>query len=270
MNLINVNNLNFHFNNNKVLDNINININSDEFCVITGPNGSGKSTLLKLILNILEGNSGEILVKNENIKKIKSIDLAKTISYVKQNFYETSNLTFTVKEIIEMGRYPYKSGFFSLSKEDRDIIDRYIQFTNLWDIKDRQFCKLSGGEKQRVIITKALVQDTDIIVLDEPLANLDMYYRVEFMELLTYLNKNLNKTVIIVLHDINLTIKYAKRIILMEKGKIKFDGDKDNIIKEKILEDIYKLKFDIIENEIGKYIFPKKNQFNFKFGGDKL
>lgn len=261
---LSIKNLNFYYDKIQILEDISVNIDKKEFCIITGPNGSGKTTFLKSILNIVPIKKNQIFINEKDIKKMSNIEISKKISYVGQNFYENNEFEFSVYEIVQMGRYPYKDNFFDLSINDRKIIEKYMKFTNSWELRDRNFNELSGGEKQRVIITKALVQDTDIIILDEPLASLDIYYRVEFMELLEFLNKKCNKTIIMVLHDINMILKYAERVIFMENGKIVFDGNKDKIINENIFEKIYKIKFEKIKNENDRYIFPKKNQFIFE------
>jgi iron complex transport system ATP-binding protein len=262
MDIIKIENLNLVYETEKVIENLSLKLKKGEFCVVSGPNGAGKSTLLKSILKFIEPDSGRIYIENEDVLNIKQTEIAKKIAYVSQNI--NSDVEFNVYDVISMGRYPYRKDFFTLSGEDKNIIEKYMKLTNSWELKDKSFSKLSSGEKQRVIITRALVQNTDIIILDEPLSNLDMYYKIEFMDMLDYLNKQYNKTILLVLHDINMILQYADRVILLKKGKIFYDGDTKLILQNKVLENLYKIKFDSVKIENKEYIFTKKQQFYFE------
>lgn len=244
-----------------VLDKINLEIKKGEFCVISGPNGAGKTTLCKTLLGFLESNEGRIILENEDIANKKNVDLAKKISYVSQNI--NLDVDFEVYDMVSMSRYSYDKSFFSLSNEDKKIIEKYMKLTNSWELRYRKFNELSGGEKQRIIITRALVQDTDIIILDEPLTNLDVYYQIEFMDLLEYLNQTYGKTIITVLHDLNTTLQYANRVVFLDKGKIYFDGNSREILNKKMLYKLYNIRFDCGKIGENDCVQPIKNQFIF-------
>ncbi len=267
MDIIKINNLSLSYGMAKVIDDLNIKFKKGEFCILSGPNGAGKSTLLKAILKFIEIKKGTLYLEDIDILEIPQNEMAKKIAYVSQNV--NFDVEFSVFDVISMGRYPYRKEFFTLSSKDKEIIKKYMKLSNSWQLKDRNFNSLSSGEKQRVIITRALVQDTDIIILDEPLSNLDIYYKVEFMDLLKYLNENYKKTILLVLHDINMIMQYPTRVIFLQNGKVFYDGPSQYIAKNEILEKLYKIKFNKIKIENSEYLFPEKGQFCFDEKGVK-
>ncbi|MDZ5034502.1 ABC transporter ATP-binding protein, partial [Clostridium perfringens] len=185
---------------------------------VIGPNGSGKSTLLKNIYRLYKPSSGSILLDNKELSKMKDKDCAKEIAVLAQE--SNTHFDFTVKQIVKMGRYPYKSVFEDYSKDDLKMVKEMLKKVGLESYSDRNFSELSGGEKQRTLIARALVQNTDFLVLDEPTNHLDIGYQIQLMDLV----KSLNITTLAAIHDMNLAAMYCDYLIVMKDGKIKEVG----------------------------------------------
>ena len=240
--IIKVKNLEYKVPNKVIFSNVNLEIPKNKFTCIIGPNGAGKSTLVKCLIGILKASSGLINIKDRNILEYKNRELSKIIAYVPQQ--TNSNLDFTVEDIIMMGRMPYKSLFEEYNQQDKYKIDEMLKRFDLYDIKNQPVSTLSGGEMQKLIIARAVVQETEVIVLDEPLSNLDIKYQIEIMEFLK-IQKQQGKTVIIVIHDLNLASKYADIIVLMNEGKIHQIGSKEVILTEKNIKKVFKIDVKI-------------------------
>lgn len=249
--MIKISDLNFTYGNNFKLNINNLEINNGENLSVIGPNGSGKSTLIKIFSGILNGYSGKIEIENNDISKISKKKLSRIISTVPQDF--TTIYDYNTENIIETSRYPYTS-FFNLSenKEDRDIIDYAIKITDLERYRKKYYSELSGGEKQRVMIARAIAQDTEIMLLDEFTSHLDPGHTQNLMKIIQNYCINKNKTVISVFHDINLASLYSKRILVMKDGEIKLDGTPYEIITRKNIEEIYGFDCTVISHPIYK------------------
>jgi iron complex transport system ATP-binding protein len=231
--ILTIKNLSFAYDGSNVLDNINFDVASGCFLSILGPNGSGKSTLINLISKVLKNYKGEIIVKDRNIENLNSKEIAKLIAVVPQ--YSNAGFDFLVGELVLMGRFPYVSRFGREKKQDFDIVEDVMEKTKTLPFYKKRFNELSGGEKQRVIIAQALVQDTPIILLDEPTSHLDINFQIEIMDLFYKLNTDEGKTIIGVFHDINLAANYSKKAILLKNGMVFGYGEiNDTITKENI------------------------------------
>ena len=231
--IITIKNLSFAYDGSNVLDNINFDVASGCFLSILGPNGSGKSTLINLISKVLKNYKGEIIVKDRSIKNLNSKEIAKLVAVVPQ--YSNAGFDFLVGELVLMGRFPYVSRFGREKKQDFDIVEDVMEKTKTLPLYKKRFNELSGGEKQRVIIAQALVQDTPIILLDEPISHLDINFQIEIMDLFYKLNTDEGKTIIGVFHDINLAANYSKKAILLKNGMVFGYGEiNDTITKENI------------------------------------
>jgi iron complex transport system ATP-binding protein len=242
--------------NNDVLNSINLKIKPGEFVGIVGPNGCGKSTLINILCRVLELDRGEIIISDQSINEIPQSELARLVAVVPQeSFFE---FDFTAKEIVLMGRIPYLSRFQLEGPSDHRLAKIAMQKTRCWRFKDKYIRKLSGGEKQRVIVARALVQEPKYLLLDEPTSHLDMNFQYEILDIISDLNKQKNLTVISIFHDINLASKYCNRLILMKEGRIIADGPPRYIINPKNMARIY--DFNIIlkkhPKEGYKYILP--------------
>jgi len=242
-----VNNLKFGYKKDLVLNGLSFNIEKGRFVSIIGPNGSGKSTLLKILSQLYTPLSGNVLIYGDDINDFKKKELARKIALVPQD--TTIDFEFTVKDIVYMGRHPYKGRFQKDDENDYSIVRKSMEMTNTIYLKDRLITEISGGERQRVIIAKALAQDPSIILLDEPTSHLDINHQVEILNLLKKLNRDKGTTIVIVVHDINLASRYSDEIILLNEGKIIGMGSPEDVITNENIEDAYDLKVAIDRNK---------------------
>lgn len=244
---IEIKNLNY----NNILKNINFSIKKGSFNAILGPNGAGKSTLLKILSKNIKNYSGEITINNKNIRNYHHKEFAKLLSIIHQN--NIPSLDFTVYDTVSLGRYIHQNRFNQNNKLDKEIVLNTLKNLDLLEYKDKSILKLSGGEQKRVFIAQSIVQETDILLLDEPTANLDIKHQIKILELCKELNKA-GKTIIMVLHDINLATNYSDNLIFIKNGNIKTISS-PNGINPIILDDIYSINLDIFKNSINKKIF---------------
>lgn len=244
---VEVENLKFGYKQDLVLKDISFDIKKGLFLSIVGPNGSGKSTILKLLNNIYYPRSARILIEGKDINSFKKKDLARKMALVAQE--TIINYEFTVEEVVLMGRHPYKGRFERENKNDSEIIRQALELTNTLYLKDRMITELSGGERQRVLIARALAQEPSIILLDEPTAHLDINHQIEILNLLKKLNKEKGTTIILVIHDINLAIRYSDEIIMLNKGEILGRGTPEQVITKENIELVYNLKVAIDRNK---------------------
>lgn len=230
---------------NKIINGISFNVDKGDFIGIIGPNGSGKSTLLKTIYKLLDKKSGEIYINGNEINNISIKSMARELAVVSQ--FNQYNFSFKVKDIVLMGRNPYKKTFQLDNKEDYKIVKDSLEKVNMLEYKDRDFLSLSGGEKQRVLLARALAQKTDILLLDEPTNHLDIKYQIEIMNIV----KELNITVLAALHDMNLVSSYCNKVYMMNKGKIVYGGKTRKVLTPKNIKDVFGVKCEIGENSKG-------------------
>ena len=198
-----------------------------------------------MVSRLLNADTGEVLLDQNNVKKWKSDEFAKRVSILKQSNY--INVRLTIRELVSFGRYPYSKG--RLTAEDEQFINQAIEYMNLTDMQDKFLDELSGGQKQRAFIAMVIAQDTDFILLDEPLNNLDMKHSVQIMKILRKLVDELGKTVVIVLHDINFASVYSDRIVALKDGKVVKDGPTNDIINSDALRDIYDMNIPVQEQD---------------------
>jgi len=213
-------------------------IEKGEFIGVIGPNGAGKTTLLKTMTHIVKPKAGSMLLDGKDIHKMSSRETAKRFAMVGQDIKNT--FSFTVKEILLMGRNPYIGMLGSETKEDIDIVDDVIRQTALSDFIDRPIDRLSAGERQRVLIAKALVQQSEVILLDEPTAHLDIGYQIDILDLVRSLSQERQLTVVSVLHDLNLASQYCDRILLLDQGRVAGFASPDEILRYDIIEKVFK------------------------------
>ena len=214
---------------------------------LVGPNGAGKSTLLTMIGRLLGMDAGAIEVAGMNVATAKSKDLAKVLSVLRQENHFVTRLT--VRQLVGFGRFPHSRG--RLSVEDIEIIEQAISFLRLEEIADRFIDELSGGQRQRAYVAMVLAQDTTYVLLDEPLNNLDMAHSVQMMQHLRQAAKELGRTIVIVLHDINFAATYADTIIAMKNGKVAASGSPEELFREETLTDIFETPVTIIPGPRG-------------------
>ena len=240
-----------------LLNEINLNIEKGKFIGILGPNGCGKSTLLKVILKYLHPRQGIIKIDNRELKEYSQPELAEILSFVPQK--SSLTMPLTVEDVVYMGRVPYiKNKWIGFDREDREKVEKIMQMLKIDQFKNRVIFSLSGGEFQRVLLARALVQNTNIMLLDEPTSALDMNYALEIMKLTSYFVKNENLTAVMVLHDLNLASMYCDSIILLKEGKIAYEGTPKELFRPEILEEIYGFNCEVIENNGFSYVIPNK------------
>ncbi|MCT2535962.1 ABC transporter ATP-binding protein [Aquibacillus koreensis] len=241
--MIEIKGLTKKFNKKNVVEDVSISIQNGTITSFIGPNGAGKSTLLSMVSRLLDADTGEVLLDKNNVKKWKSTEFAKRVSILRQaNFI---NVRLTVRELVSFGRYPYSKG--RLNDEDLKYVDQALEYMNLIDMQDQFLDELSGGQKQRAFIAMVIAQDTDYVLLDEPLNNLDMKHSVQIMKTLRRLVNELGKTVVIVLHDINFASVYSDNIVALKNGKLIKNGPTNEIINSDALREIYDMDIPVQE-----------------------
>lgn len=251
---VKVENLKFFYGNKIILNDISLNFDKGKFYSIIGPNGSGKSTLIKNLSKILPPMYNSVFIDKIDISTINNKKLSQKISVIPQDI--KIEYDFTVFDVVMMGRSPYKRRFEDFNVEDEKIVEKYMKATNTWYLKDKLITELSGGESQRVIAARALTQETDIILLDEPTSHLDIQYQIEFLKI--FKNLRMNKVIIAVLHDLNLAATFSDEIILINKGEIISKGTPWQVINKENIKNVYNLSVEVFENPINKcpYIIP--------------
>ena len=222
-----------------IVKNLSIEIPDKKITTIIGPNGCGKSTLLKAISRIISHQSGNILLDGNDISKVNTKLLAKQMAILPQTPESASGLT--VGELVSYGRFPYQKGFGRLTKKDYEVIDWALEVTGTIDFKFRPVDALSGGQRQRVWIAMALAQETEIIFLDEPTTYLDMAHQLEVLELLQKLNYEQERTIVMVLHDLNQAARFADHIIALKDGEIVKAGNCEEVISHKVLKKVFNI-----------------------------
>jgi iron complex transport system ATP-binding protein len=226
-----------------VVEDVTVDILPGKITSFIGPNGAGKSTLLSMVSRLLDADTGEVLIDQTDVKKMKSNEFAKRVSILKQSNY--MNVRLTIRELVSFGRFPYSKG--RLTDEDEKIVNQSLEYMALTDMQDSYLDELSGGQRQRAFIAMVIAQDTEYILLDEPLNNLDMKHSVQIMKILRRLVDELGKTVIIVLHDINFASVYSDQIVAMKDGKVVKNGPTKEIIQSDALKEIYDMDIPIQE-----------------------
>ncbi|MCL1697098.1 MULTISPECIES: ABC transporter ATP-binding protein [unclassified Lysinibacillus] len=226
-----------------VIQDVSVDVAPGKITSFIGPNGAGKSTLLSMVSRLLNADTGEVLLDKSDVKRWKSDDFAKRVSILKQSNY--MNVRLTIRELVSFGRFPYSKG--NLKPEDELKVDEAIQYMNLEDIQHSYLDELSGGQRQRAFIAMVIAQDTDYILLDEPLNNLDMKHSVQIMKILRKLVDELGKTVVIVLHDINFASVYSDHIVALKNGRVVKDGPTNDIINPDALKEIYDMDIPVQE-----------------------
>jgi iron complex transport system ATP-binding protein len=241
--MVDIKNVFKSYNRKKVIEDVSVSIEKGTITSFIGPNGAGKSTLISMVSRLIAKDDGEITIDGKDILKSKNNDLAKKISILKQS--NSINLKLTIRELVSFGRFPYSQG--KLKKEDWEKVDEAIDYLELREIQDKYLDELSGGQRQRAHIAMVIAQDTEYILLDEPLNNLDMRHAVQIMKILRRLVDELGKTIAIVIHDINFASCYSDNIVALKDGKIVKQGRACDVIDKCVLKDIYDMDIDIKE-----------------------
>nr|WP_242519552.1 ATP-binding cassette domain-containing protein [Microbacterium esteraromaticum] len=216
---------------------------------LVGPNGAGKSTVLTMMGRLLAPDGGSVEIGGIDVHRTPSKKVAKTVSILRQENHFVTRLT--VRQLVGFGRYPYSGG--RLIQADEDKISEAIDFLGLTDLEQRFLDQLSGGQRQRAYVAMVLAQDTDYLLLDEPLNNLDAQHSVQMMQQLRRAADELGRTIVIVLHDINFAAAYSDHIVAMEEGRIAVHGTPDEIIRDDVLSRVFRTPVTVIDGPNGRF-----------------
>ncbi|NRF25146.1 ATP-binding cassette domain-containing protein [Vibrio coralliilyticus] len=241
--MIKLQNLTKLFGQSKVVDDASAEFEKGKVTSIIGPNGAGKSTLLSMASRLIDKDDGQVFIDCRSLYEWDTKELAKRLAVLRQ----ANNITmrFTVREMVSFGRFPYSQG--KLTGEDQQVIDKSISYLDLSDIQNKYLDELSGGQRQLAFIAMVMAQDTDYVFLDEPLNNLDIKHSLQIMRNVGRLAHEMNKAVVVVIHDINFAACYSDRIIALKKGRVVAQGLVSEVIQSDILESIYETPFNIID-----------------------
>ncbi|QDP38952.1 ABC transporter ATP-binding protein [Radiobacillus deserti] len=231
-----------------VIHDISLEIPSNKINVIIGANACGKSTLLKTLARLIKPKSGMVTLDGKQISKIPPKQLARVVGLLPQSPIVPEGIT--VADLVGRGRFPHQSLFNGWTKKDYEAVAEAMEIMNITDLANQHIDELSGGQRQRVWIAMALAQQTDILFLDEPTTFLDITYQVEILDMLTDLNRKHGTTIVMVLHDINLSARYADHIFALNKGKLVAEGEPSEVITSSLIKDIFGLDCTVVEDPI--------------------
>lgn len=238
------------YNGKTIVNDVNISLPDGKITVIIGANACGKSTLLKTVARLLKPLSGEILLEGTKIHQIPPKQLARKLGLLPQSPIVPEGIT--VADLVARGRYPYQGLFRGLKSDDYDAVTEALNRMGIADIADSSVDELSGGQRQRVWIAMTLAQETDILLLDEPTTYLDITHQIEILDLLMDLNQRKGTTIVMVLHDINLSARYADHIIAMKTGRVVAEGSPVEVLNESLIKEVFGLDCTVISDPVSK------------------
>lgn len=257
---IKINNLEFGYSSSKVLDDITLDLSEPQLVAILGPNGVGKSTLMHCINRILVPDSGTVFINGKNTEDMGIRDIAKTVGYVP--CFSTDTFSMSVVDTVLLGRHPHNR--WRVSDEDLNMVYDILNLLNIDDLALRSFNELSAGQHQKVMLARGLAQEPQIMMLDEPTANLDVRHQLEVMKILKALVKQKGMLVIMVCHDINMSAKYADKIIMMSEGKVFAAGEPKDVINRESLMSVYHVEADIVDDHGSPHVILQDNNIELK------
>jgi len=236
-----INKLSFNYKSIVALKDVDLKLDLNEVLSIVGPNGSGKSTLLKCIDRILKPKQGAVLIDGRDVASIRLDELSKIIGYVPQT--STSTFPFTVFDIVLMGRKPYIR--WSVTEKDREVVAEILNYLGISALAARYLNELSGGEQQKVIVARALAQQPQILLLDEPTSNLDIKHQLEVLGIIKGLSRSRQLSVVMAMHDLNLASRFSDKMIMLKQGSIFAVGTPKSVITEENIESVYGVKSQV-------------------------
>lgn len=231
-----------------IVSNLDVEIPDGKITVIVGANACGKSTLLRGLARLLKPMQGAVYLDGKAVHEMRTHDVAKVLGLLPQSPVAPDGIT--VGDLVGRGRYPHQGWFRQWSDEDDAAVATALESTGTADLVDRRIQELSGGQRQRVWVAMALAQETDLLLLDEPTTFLDINHQVELLDLLTDLNRASGKTIVIVLHDLNLACRYADHIIAMKKGTILAEGDPRDVIDAGVITEVFGLSCEVCPDPV--------------------
>lgn len=241
-------NINAGYTEKAILNNVSLRIPAGKISVLIGANGCGKSTLLRVLAGFLIPTAGQVKLDGKQFKKYSPKQVAQILAVLPQQ--SSTPVGLKVIDLISQGRFPHHSLFSRFSKQDESAVLEAMEMVGITELANRDVSELSGGQKQRVWIALALAQQTDIIFLDEPTTFLDMTYQVEILDLLADLNKRFGKTIVVILHDINLAARYADRLFALKDGVLIKEGAPRTVVKKDLIKEVFGLNSMIVEDPV--------------------
>jgi iron complex transport system ATP-binding protein len=253
---LNVNGVDCRYGSFKVLSGVNLEVHPGDFMGIIGPNGSGKTTLLKSISRVLKPHGGSILIDKTDIYAIKPVEVAKKMAVVPQD--STVGFNFSVLDVVLMGRNPHMGRFQMETAKDLEIARKAMELTNTWNLAERPIHELSGGEKQRVIIARALAQEPKILLLDEPMSHLDIINQLEIMDLVKSLCVKNGLIVLAVIHDLNMAARYCNKVLMLKAGQVFASGEVEEVLTSENIRNVFAVNTIIRKNLVTNslYVIP--------------
>ncbi|MDW7650659.1 MAG: ABC transporter ATP-binding protein [Bacillota bacterium] len=227
-----------------IVTGLNLEIPEGKITTIIGPNGCGKSTILKTMSRILNARTGAVYLDGKEIHKTPTREIARKMAILPQTPEAPSGLT--VSELVSYGRFPHQRGFGRLTDEDKRIVRWAIDVTGMTLYSDRPINALSGGQRQRVWIAMALAQETELLLLDEPTTYLDLAHQLEVLKLLERLNQEEERTIVMVLHDLNHAARFAHHMVAINNGKVMMEGSPDKVMTPEVLRDVFNIDAEIV------------------------
>jgi iron complex transport system ATP-binding protein len=231
-----------------IINELDLQIPKGEITVFIGGNGCGKSTLLRSLARLLKPQGGSILLEGNAIAKLPTKEVAKHLAILPQG--PTAPEGLTVLQLVKQGRYPYQNWLKQWSEEDEKAVNNALEATKMTEFAERAVDSLSGGQRQRAWIAMTLAQDTDIILLDEPTTYLDMTHQIEILDLLFELNENEQRTVVMVLHDLNLACRYAHHLVAIKDQAIYAHGKPEDVINCELVRDVFAVQCEVTQDPI--------------------
>ncbi|MFD0523158.1 ABC transporter ATP-binding protein [Paractinoplanes durhamensis] len=222
-----------------VVDGLDLNIPHGAVTAVVGPNGCGKSTLLRALGRLLKPRAGEVLLDGHRIDRMPTREVARIIGMLPQSPVAPDGLT--VADLVMRGRHPHQTWFRQWSAGDQEIVTEALEWTDMRDLADRRVEELSGGQRQRAWISMALAQGTEVLLLDEPTTYLDLAHQIDVLDLVKRLHRERGRTIVMVLHDLNLAARYADHVVAMRDGKIVAEGTPTEVFTVELLADVFGL-----------------------------
>ncbi|MEI5906000.1 ABC transporter ATP-binding protein [Bacillus spongiae] len=241
--IIRTNALTLSYSDSTIIKELDLVIPAGEITVLIGGNGCGKSTLLRALARLLPPENGSILLNGDDLSRLPTKDVAKKLAILPQSPITPEGLS--VIQLVKQGRYPYQNWLKQWSKEDEEAVVNALTATGLLALKDRPIDQLSGGQRQRVWIAMCLAQNTNIVLLDEPTTYLDLTHQIEILDLLYELNEKEKRTIVMVLHDLNLACRYAHNLIAIKDQKVVAQGEPEKVINSKLVKEVFDLNCEV-------------------------
>ncbi|BBB89393.1 MAG TPA: ABC transporter ATP-binding protein [Methylomusa anaerophila] len=247
-----VQNVCFAYKSHPILQDVSLEVQKGQVVSIVGPNGAGKSTLLKCMVRLLKPQAGAVYLDGKDIAGKKSQELAKAMGYIPQNVKDA--FPFTVLETVLLGRKPHIT--WEVNDDDFRVVSEVMHFLKIENLAERPLDQLSGGQKQKVFVARALAQQPEIFLFDEPTSNLDIRHQLEVFATIKRLAATEGRTVIVVVHDLNLAARFSDTLIMLKHGSIYAAGKPAEVITEASLREVYNVSAAIVETQYGCYVLP--------------